>query len=225
MNRLIPILGFVAFTVLCFFCIRLKAPDIEIDVLSRTSQTLMEAGFSWVDLQIDGRDLILMGTATDEGGREQAERLVRDVWGVRTVANQITILASADEHERADETEDCRAGIDDWLSNQDNISFTSGGISFNALYEPMLDSLALKVLDCPDAHLLVEGHGDSQGSDAVNLRLSLERAERVVFYLISKGMGDNQVTAEGFGESHPIADNNTSEGRARNRRVAFSISQ
>jgi OOP family OmpA-OmpF porin len=65
----------------------------------------------------------------------------------------------------------------------------------------------------------VTGHTDSVGSDAFNQRLSERRAQAVVAYLESKGVGAGRLRASGAGESQPIADNGTEEGRAKNRRV------
>lgn len=69
----------------------------------------------------------------------------------------------------------------------------------------------------------IEGHTDSAGTDAVNLTLSAARAESVRTYLIQKGVAAERLEARGFGESQPIADNGTPEGRETNRRVVFVI--
>ncbi|HSC68070.1 MAG TPA: OmpA family protein [Cellvibrio sp.] len=73
--------------------------------------------------------------------------------------------------------------------------------------------------------VLVQGHTDSQGSDALNQKLSQGRADSVKAALITKfGIAPDRVTAKGYGESQPIADNNTAEGRAKNRRVVGAVS-
>jgi outer membrane protein OmpA-like peptidoglycan-associated protein len=83
---------------------------------------------------------------------------------------------------------------------------------------------ALKTLNqYPDMKISVEGHTDSVGSDAYNQRLSERRAATVVSYLESKGIASSRLTSRGFGESKPIADNKTAEGRAENRRVELIV--
>jgi len=69
----------------------------------------------------------------------------------------------------------------------------------------------------------VEGHASSDGADEYNLKLSDRRAKAVRAYLITQGVSKDALVAKGFGETKPIADNNTEEGREKNRRVEFNI--
>jgi OOP family OmpA-OmpF porin len=69
----------------------------------------------------------------------------------------------------------------------------------------------------------VAGHTDSTGSDAYNVELSARRARSVVDFLISQGIDRSRLTSVGYGESRPVADNSTAEGRASNRRVEFRV--
>lgn len=87
-----------------------------------------------------------------------------------------------------------------------------------------LDELAEILKRYEAANLIIEGHADSQGEDAFNLTLSQKRTESVKTYLMEKGIMESRLTATGFGESKPIADNNTSLGRAKNRRVELKTS-
>jgi outer membrane protein OmpA-like peptidoglycan-associated protein len=81
------------------------------------------------------------------------------------------------------------------------------------------------LLGHPGLTLEVEGHTDSVGSDAYNQRLSEQRAASVRDYLIQQGiLGMNSSPAKGFGESQPVATNDTAAGRQRNRRVELIIS-
>lgn len=76
----------------------------------------------------------------------------------------------------------------------------------------------------PDLNVQVEGHTDSIGSEEYNQKLSEERAGSVKEYLVSQSVRDENVTAEGFGKGNPIADNATTAGRAKNRRVDLVVS-
>jgi OOP family OmpA-OmpF porin len=69
----------------------------------------------------------------------------------------------------------------------------------------------------------VAGHTDNVGTDAYNLKLSQGRATAVRDYFVSQGVPSSQLTVKGYGESDPIADNNTDEGRERNRRSELRI--
>jgi len=69
----------------------------------------------------------------------------------------------------------------------------------------------------------IEGHTDSDGSEAYNKKLSDKRAKAVVTYLVDKGVEEARLHAEGFGEAKPIASNDADDGKAKNRRVEFNI--
>ncbi len=86
-----------------------------------------------------------------------------------------------------------------------------------------LDEVASALLTQPELNVEIQGHTDSIGSAAYNLNLSQRRAEAVKAYLISKGVSASVLTAKGYGKAKPIASNDTAEGRAQNRRVAFEI--
>ncbi|WLI11493.1 MULTISPECIES: OmpA family protein [Pseudomonas] len=88
-----------------------------------------------------------------------------------------------------------------------------------------LDSLMVKLQNTDVVSIKVIGHTDSQGSDAYNQKLSERRASSVAAYLLSQGLAPNKLTSEGRGESQPVADNDTEEGRAQNRRVELHINR
>ena len=88
---------------------------------------------------------------------------------------------------------------------------------------PVLDSIAEILLKNPKIKVEIQGHTDNIGSEKYNLKLSQKRAEAVREYLIFKGVAPERLIAKGYGESKPIADNGTEEGRALNRRVEFVI--
>jgi len=75
----------------------------------------------------------------------------------------------------------------------------------------------------PNVRIRIEGHTDSQGDDSYNLRLSERRAESVKNYLVQRGINPSRITTKGYGETRPIASNETEEGRALNRRTELHI--
>lgn len=84
----------------------------------------------------------------------------------------------------------------------------------------------LKAIEArPDAGLVIEGHTDAEGSDAYNLTLSENRARSVVNWLVAHGVSSGRLTAKGFGESLPVADNARPDGRALNRRVEITVAK
>ena len=86
-----------------------------------------------------------------------------------------------------------------------------------------LDRLVGILKEYPDSNVLVEGHTDSAGPDDYNMKLSEQRAVSVTEYLAKNGIMPVRLTTKWYGESQPVADNGTSEGKAKNRRVELVI--
>ena len=86
-----------------------------------------------------------------------------------------------------------------------------------------LDDLVGKVKGINLEVIIAVGHTDSVGSDAYNQKLSVKRSDSVKAYLVSKGIEKNRVYTEGKGEKQPVADNKTSAGRSKNRRVEIEV--
>jgi OmpA-OmpF porin, OOP family len=103
------------------------------------------------------------------------------------------------------------------------IDFEFNSTQLTAPAQHTLDEVAAALLTQPELKVEVQGHTDSIGTDAYNLGLSQRRAAAVKEYLIGKGLNASALTAQGYGKAKPIASNNTAEGRAQNRRVAFEV--
>ena len=88
---------------------------------------------------------------------------------------------------------------------------------------PILDQLAIMLLNYPNYNVNISGHTDDKGKDSDNMLLSEKRAQKCVEYLINKGVNTKRLTAKGYGETKAIANNKTAEGRQMNRRVEFEL--
>jgi len=95
---------------------------------------------------------------------------------------------------------------------------TNKTILFDAA-KTLLNQVAESLKERPDVKVVIGGHADSRGNDEHNMKLSQGRAEAAMQYLISQGVSADRLTAKGYGETQPIGDNKTEEGRAQNRRV------
>lgn len=100
-------------------------------------------------------------------------------------------------------------------------TFEVGSSVLSAAARPLLDSAVEILVANPSTSLVVEGHTDGDGDPASNKVLSQERADAIVAYLVAGGVPAGRLTAVGYGEERPVADNSTPEGRALNRRIAF----
>jgi outer membrane protein OmpA-like peptidoglycan-associated protein len=105
-----------------------------------------------------------------------------------------------------------------------NVLFASGKSTLLGGAQQRLGAVADALKDQADHDIIVEGHTDSNGSDESNLQLSQSRAQTVRDFLVSRGVPSERIRAQGVGESRPVADNTTAEGRANNRRVEIIVS-
>ena len=103
------------------------------------------------------------------------------------------------------------------------ILFATNKADLSPASKESLKDFAEKIADLPDTDITIYGHTDNTGSDAVNERLSLQRAESVEKYLNGCGISNTRMTAEGKSYHMPVASNETKEGRAQNRRVEIYI--
>ncbi len=111
------------------------------------------------------------------------------------------------------------------LSDAGNVLFDFDKSDLTPAAKAQLDTLMDKLRNADVVSIKVIGHTDSKGSDAYNQALSERRASSVAAYLLSQGLAPNKLTSEGRGESEPVADNASDEGRAENRRVELHINR
>ncbi|HPI91935.1 MAG TPA: OmpA family protein [Deltaproteobacteria bacterium] len=116
-----------------------------------------------------------------------------------------------------------RQGDNIILNMPGNVTFKTDSSDINAGFYDVLNSVVLVLKEFDKTLIDVYGHTDSVGSDAYNQTLSERRAASVGQYLISQGVDGRRVVTQGFGESRPIASNDTEAGRQQNRRVELQL--
>ena len=106
-----------------------------------------------------------------------------------------------------------------------SIQFAFGRVSLTPDSRSVLRQIAEKANACPTLTFVVEGHTDNRGSEQANQTISAERAQAVVTYLVGLGVDRGRMKAIGYGMAHPIASNDTIQGRAENRRIEFALKE
>jgi outer membrane protein OmpA-like peptidoglycan-associated protein len=107
----------------------------------------------------------------------------------------------------------------------DRLSFDINSTTLRPESLEQVNNIAAILKAYPNTHVKIGGYTDNTGDPNANMQLSQQRADSVMQQLIALGIAPDRLTAQGFGEQYPIADNSTPEGRARNRRFALNVTQ
>ena len=118
----------------------------------------------------------------------------------------------------------CQKEMDELLANT-TIRFETASTAVSSESLDLLRKLAAAAQTCPEVKIKVTGHTDASGSEDYNLKLSQGRAQAVAGRLTELGVEKERITTIGYGESRPVADNATEDGRALNRRIEFIITE
>jgi len=170
-------------------------------------------------LTLSDRKVTLSGDALYEAAAAQIrERLPARVPKGYDVKTEISVRPPAAQ---VDITI-CQQIFNDTLS-RNQIRFESGSAAINSESTALLDRLVEIALRCPAARIEIEGHTDSDGDAAANLALSQSRAEAVAAFLVKAGIPQARIHASGYGQTRPIAPNDTAQGKASNRRIEFHL--
>ena len=162
---------------------------------------------------LDGDKWVFTGRAETEADKQAALSALAVVPTLDQWETSVTLLPPL---------EVCRDKVGAFAA-RNAILFQSGSARMAEESIPAVDELAGYLALCPEATVNVEGHTDADGEDEANLALSVSRAEAVVDALILRGIGPERLYAIGYGESLPIASNETRAGKQANRRIAFTL--
>lgn len=117
-----------------------------------------------------------------------------------------------------------RQGDNIILNMPGRVTFASDSAQITPAFYGTLDQVAATIAEYQDTRVQVAGHTDNIGSESANQQLSERRAQAVASYLVGRGVAATRVTTIGYGETQPIASNETADGRQQNRRVEIVLS-
>jgi OOP family OmpA-OmpF porin len=162
-------------------------------------------------LEINGNVVRVQGEVGNEAQRQQlASRMSTSLNRTWTVHNGLRVGGSK------------QAVLDQALANR-TIEFQSGSANLTAQGIAVLEQMATAMRSIGTSRVRISGHTDNVGARAANVALSQSRADAVRRYLESAGIEASRMSVQGLGPDRPVADNSSADGRARNRRIEFTV--
>lgn len=162
-------------------------------------------------LDVNGTTVNLRGQIKNEALRQGlVSQIASSLTSSYNVKDALTVMTSEQNN------------LNDTLAGR-IIEFDSGSANIRAASHGLLNEVAQHIVALGTKTVEVVGHTDNAGNPSNNLILSKARAEAVKAYLIQKGIASERITTNGLGDAQPVADNETPEGRMRNRRIEFRI--
>jgi len=215
------------------------APRIEARLRETAADALNSSNLAFASIDADGRRLSLSGKAPGPTQLDEAVRLVAAIPGVSRVdASGLAVAAPAApapeeatvEPEpapapspvaQAPSAADCQAALNRPLNGR-RLTYRNESARLSKSDRALLDQIAEAIASCAGVTIAIEGHTDSTGSEAANLRLSERRAKNVEAYLAQFDL-PAVLIVRAYGESRPIASNQSPAGRSANRRIDFVV--
>ena len=172
---------------------------------------------------VTGDALSLSGVTQDENANSKIARLLADKLGdTEPYFLDITYRAPPEPVDTTPPPEECEARIAA-VQATGKITFEPGSANITSTSLDSVNAIAAILEECGDIRLEIQGHTDSQGREEMNQQLSQARAQSVLNMLRARRILTSSYVARGYGESTPIADNDTEEGREANRRIEFRL--
>jgi OOP family OmpA-OmpF porin len=190
---------------------------IQTAVVNLQSQLALQANsISERDEQINALNAQMAQLQQNLGSKSEAAEALNEVL-VQQERNRLR-FASVENLFNVDQANVLRKG-NTVIVRMIGLTFDSNAASLKPEHDQVLNLLNQAIAEFPGAIVVIEGHTDSFGSDKTNLSLSQQRAESVEAYLVNQGLPPGRLTPRGYGESQPVANHESSEGRRRNRRI------
>ncbi|QOY62847.1 OmpA family protein [Lysobacter sp. H21R4] len=164
------------------------------------------------ELAIDGNSVRITGQVGNEAARQQVASAIATGAGPSYVLKNSLVGGGGSKQDLLDQT------LADRI-----IEFKSGSATLTDGGRAILDEMAVALERVGQQQVQVIGHTDSVGSRESNIALSLQRAIAVKAYLEQRGVSSDNLSVQGFGPDRPVADNDSDDGRARNRRIEFRV--
>jgi outer membrane protein OmpA-like peptidoglycan-associated protein len=226
MLRTIVLSGAIlAFGSLCYWCLHSHSFEIQQDVAGRVQQTLAGNRIPSQNMTVDGRDVVLSGIAGSHEIAADTQKLVAGVEGVRTVeARVIPAADTAPDAKAAALTTGTQGKIDSLLA-QDVVEFDPASAQLTPHGRAVLDQIAPMLAASPALFCEIQGHTDSAGDPNANKALSYRRALETKNYLVNQGIAPERLEPKAYGDTQPIASNQTAAGRRKNRRINFVLKE
>lgn len=175
-------------------------------------------------LTVEPDRIALTGRSGDtEIGSDVARLFTEKLGGASGLELNVVYDESLDPVAALATPEECIARLQAVQDENGKIVFDPGSVEITEEAGRLLDRIAEILPDCSHVRMEIGGHTDSQGSEELNLNLSQARADSVLNGLLARNVLVSNLTAQGYGETQPIADNDTEAGREQNRRIAFRL--
>lgn len=167
--------------------------------------------------------LSVSGNTGDDQANSRIAQLLADKLGEAEIFDiNVTYREKLDPVASLPTPEECETRIGE-ITTSRKINFEPGSAKVDTAAVGILDDIATILAECGELRLEVQGHTDSQGGEDMNLSLSQQRSQSVLNELRSRGVLTTGFRAKGYGESKPVANNETEEGREANRRIEFRL--
>lgn len=200
------------FLCVLFVAVFVEAPRIQEDLAVRAAAVARDQDLYWSAVAARGRAIVLTGAAADEAIVAQALAALTQVPGITAVQGRVDVAGSRGL---------CQSAVDAELEARP-VTFEKGRPDLSEAGRGALDVVAGVLRRC-GAPFEVASHTDAEGDAVMNLKLSQRRAEMVVRYLVQRGVAPQRLRPAGYGESQPVASNDTQAGRAANRRLELRV--